>query len=70
MHDAGSIAPILGDAVEPLHLLLGGHHLAQAQHARVQRRLDPAVGLDRAQLCPRHLLALQPRTQEGQLSFT
>lgn len=62
----GAVAAALGDAVEALHLLLRRHDLTQAQHARVQRRLDAAVGLDRRQLRPRHLLALRANAPEVQ----
>lgn len=55
---AASAAVGLDHAVEALHLLLSRHHLAQAQHAGIQRGLDAAVGLDRAQLCPCHLFSL------------
>lgn len=48
----------LGNAVQPGHLLLHSYHLAQAQHARVQRHLNPAIRLDGRQLGPSHLLAL------------
>ena len=40
------------------HLLPGLDDVGEAQHARIQRHLDAAIRLDRAQLRPRHQLAL------------
>ena len=56
---APSCGPRVPGAAKGAHLLARGDHLGQAQHARVQCRLNAAVGLDRAQLGPGHQFALR-----------